>query len=307
MFDAVTEFRAFNRFHTHLVGALDEKLLDSELTLPQARVLYEVANSTRSAPVSAADLSAQLRLDPGYLSRIITALEVRGLLVRVNDPEHGKRLLLALTPEGSTVYQSLNAATVAEMSTLLGPLSETERRALIQSMRTLRRLLGDKMGEARPVIIRAPRPGDLGLIISRQASLYAEEYGWDWTFEGVVADIVGQFVKTYDPAFERAWIAERDGEVVGSVFVVKSDATTAKLRLLYVDKAARGAGLGRRLVEECLAFAKSAGYRRMELWTNDCLTGARRIYEATGFTLDREEPHHSFGKDLMGQYWSRDL
>lgn len=307
MFDAVTEFRAFNRFHTHLVGALDEKLLDSDLTLPQARVLYEVANSTRSAPVSAADLSAQLRLDPGYLSRIITALEVRGLLVRVNAPDHGKRLLLALTPEGSTVFQSLNAATVAEMSTLLGPLSETDRRALIDGMRTVRRLLGDKMGEPRPVVIRAPRPGDLGLILSRQASLYAEEYGWDWTYEGLVAEILGQFVKTYDPAFERAWIAERDGEVVGSVFVVKADASTAKLRLLYVDKAARGAGLGRRLVEECLAFAKTAGYRRMELWTNDCLTVARRIYEATGFHLDREEPHHSFGKDLVGQYWSRDL
>jgi DNA-binding MarR family transcriptional regulator/GNAT superfamily N-acetyltransferase len=307
MFDAITEFRAFNRFHTHLVGALDEKLLDSELTLPQARVLYEVANSTRSAPVSAADLSAQLRLDPGYLSRIITALEVRGLLVRVNDPEHGKRLLLALTPEGSTVYQSLNAATVAEMSTLLGPMTEADRRSLIDSMRTIRRLLGDKMGEPRPVIIRSPRPGDLGHVISRQASVYTEEYGWDWTYEGLVADIIGQFVKTYDPAFERAWIAERDGEVVGSVFVVKVDTATAKLRLLYVDKAARGAGLGRRLVEECLAFAKSAGYRRMELWTNDCLTAARRIYEATGFNLDREEAHHSFGKDLMGQYWSRDL
>ncbi len=307
MFDAVTEFRAFNRFHTHLVGALDEKLLDSDLTLPQARVLYEVANSSRSAPVSAADLSAQLRLDPGYLSRIITALEVRGLLVRVNDPEHGKRLLLALTPEGGTVFQSLNAATVAEMSTLLAPLSETERRALINSMRTVRRLLGDKMGEPRPVLIRGARPGDLGFIISRQASLYAEEYGWDWTYEGLVSDILGQFVKNYDPAAERAWIAERDGEVVGSVFVVKLDATTAKLRLLYVDKAARGAGLGRRLVEECLAFARSAGYRRMELWTNDCLTAARRIYEATGFKLDREEPHKSFGKDLVGQYWSREL
>ncbi len=307
MFDAITEFRAFNRFHTHLVGALDEKLLDSELTLPQARVLYEVANSTRSAPVSAADLSAQLRLDPGYLSRIITALEVRGLLVRVHDPEHGKRLLLALTPEGSTVYQSLNAATVAEMSTLLGPMSEADRRALIDSMRTIRRLLGDKMGEPRPVIIRSSRPGDLGLVISRQASLYADEYGWDWTYEGLVADILGDFVKAYDPARERAWIAERDGEVVGSVFIVKADEVTAKLRLLYVDKAARGAGLGRRLVEECLAFARSAGYRRMVLWTNDCLTAARRIYEATGFTLDREEPHHSFGKDLVGQYWSRDL
>lgn len=307
MFDAVTEFRAFNRFHTHLVGALDEKLLDSELTLPQARVLYEVANSTKSAPVSAADLSAQLRLDPGYLSRIITALEVRGLLVRVNDPEHGKRLLLALTPEGSTVYQSLNAATVAEMSTLLGPMSETDRRALIDSMRRIRQLLGDKMGEPRPVIIRAPRPGDLGLVISRQASLYAEEYGWDWTYEGLVAEILGQFVKTYDPAFERAWIAERDGELVGSVFVVKVDTATAKLRLLHVDRAARGAGLGRRLVEECLVFAKSAGYRRMVLWTNDCLAAARHIYEATGFKLDREEAHHSFGKDLVGQYWSRDL
>jgi DNA-binding MarR family transcriptional regulator/GNAT superfamily N-acetyltransferase len=307
MFDAIAEFRAFNRFHTHLVGALDEKLLNFELTLPQARVLYEVATAPKSSPVSAADLSAQLRLDAGYLSRIISALEARGHLVRVSAPDHGKRLLLALTPEGSTLFQSLNAATIAELSTLLDPLAEEDRRALIDSMRTIRRLLGDKTDARRPVIIRSPRAGDLGLIIARQARVYAQEYGWDWTFEGLVSDIIGQFVKSYDPARERAWIAERDGDIVGSIFLVKADEATAKLRLLYVDKAARGAGLGRRLVEECLAFAKSSGYRRIVLWTNDCLTAARRIYETTGFQLDHEEAHHAFGKDLVGQTWSRTL
>lgn len=307
MFDVIAEFRAFNRFHTRLVGALDEKLLNFDLTLPQARVLYEVATAPKSHPVSAADLSTQLRLDAGYLSRIISALEARGHLVRVNAPDHGKRLLLALTPEGSALFQSLNAATIAELSALLEPLADEDRRALMVSMRTIRRLLGDTSDATRPVVIRAPRAGDMGLVIARQARVYAEEYGWDWTFEGLVADIIGQFVKTYDPARERAWIAERDGDVVGSIFLVKADETTAKLRLLYVDKAARGLGLGRRLVSECLSFAKSARYQRIVLWTNDCLTAARHIYETTGFQLDHEEPHHAFGKDLVGQTWSRSL
>lgn len=190
---------------------------------------------------------------------------------------------------------------------LLDPLSARERDELIDAMARIRRLLGDAPHDQPPFTLRDPVPGDIGSIVRGQARLYAEEYGWDWTFEALVADIASQFVRDFRPARERCWVAERDGEVVGSVFVVRQDDDTAKLRMLYVDRSARGLGLGRRLVDECLRFAAAAGYRRMVLWTNDVLVSARRIYEAAGFTLVEQEAHHSFGKDLVGQVWAREL
>jgi DNA-binding MarR family transcriptional regulator/GNAT superfamily N-acetyltransferase len=302
----IAEFRAFNRFHTNLVGALDERLLDCDVSLPQARVIYEIATAPTDAPVTATRLGAQLRLDAGYMSRLVSGLEARGLIERRQAPDNAKRLILALTPAGEILFQALNAGAIAEIRALLDPLPRGDQTALVGAMRRIRKLLGDRMPE-RPIMIREPRPGDLGVITSRQAKLYADEYGWDWTFEGLVAEIVGKFVQTFDPKMERAWIAEYEGEIVGSVLVVKEDDATAKLRLLYVDKLARGKGLGGRLVDETMAFARSAGYRRMVLWTNDCLVSARKIYEAAGFELVKSEPHHSFGKDLVGQYWGRDL
>jgi DNA-binding MarR family transcriptional regulator/GNAT superfamily N-acetyltransferase len=298
--------RAFNRFHTRLVGALNEHLLGSGYTLPQARVLFEVGHAPPGAAPSARELSEWLRVDTGYLSRLVSGLESDGLIERAPSPHNAKRLQLALTAQGRKVFARLNKASAREIGGLLAPLSESERRELLVAMAQVRRLLGDSPPE-RSFTLRDPLPGDMGWIVHRQARLYAEEYGWDWTFEGLVAEIAGQFVQRFQPECERCWVAEREGEVVGAVFVVREDAQTAKLRMLYVEPSARGLGLGRRLVDECLQFATARGYRRMVLWTNDVLLAARHIYQGAGFELVEEAPHHSFGKDLVGQVWARDL
>lgn len=302
----VAAFRDFNRFHTRLVGALNEHLLASDYALPQVRVLYEIATAPQDRPPSARDLGAVLRMDSGYLSRLVSALADDGLINRLPSKDNAKRLALTLTDKGQTVYAGLNANSAQEAAALLDPLSDPERRELIGAMSKIRRLLDDAPKPAT-FILRDPEPGDLGWIICQQARLYTKEYGWDWTFEALVAEIVGQFVKAFDPDKEKCWVAEREGEIIGSVFLMKQDGETAKLRMLYVESSARGLGLGRRLVEECIRFAQAKGYRRMELWTNDVLVAARKIYQATGFKLIEETPHHSFGKDLIGQVWGRDL
>ncbi len=302
----VEEVRAFNRFHTRLVGALSDHLLESNYALPQVRVLYEVAQAPRGKPYSASELAGRLRLDAGYVCRLVAGLESEGLIARAPSRENAKRLTLSLTDHGREAFARLNDASSKEVAGLLEPLSPVDRRALTGCMRRIRRLLGD-VPHQTTFILRDPGPGDLGHIISRQACLYADEYGWDWTYEGLVAEIVGQFVKNFDREKEQCWIAEWEGEVVGSVFVVRGDSNTAKLRLLYVEPSARGHGLGRHLVDECIRFARAKGYRKMVLWTNDCLVSARRIYQATDFMLTNEEPHRSFGKDLVGQYWELTL
>lgn len=302
----ITAVRRFNRFHTRLVGALNEHLLASPYSLAQVRVLYELANAPPDALPSARELGEVLRMDAGYLSRLVSGLEGDGLLQRNPAPDNAKRLLLALTERGREVFAKLNATSAGEVAELLAPLSPAGRGQLTGAMACIRRLLGD-VPDARAFILRGPEPGDLGQVVHRQAALYAREYGWDWTFEGLISEIAGQFVRNFDPASERCWIAEMEGEIVGSVFVVREDEHTAKLRMLYVDPVARGKGLGRTLVDECLRFARAKGYRRMVLWTNDILVSARRIYEAAGFELIEEEPHRSFGKDLVGQVWERTL
>ena len=309
--DAVREadiaaVRRFNRFHTGLVGALNDRLLASDYSLSQVRILYEIANAPQGRAPSARELGAALRIDTGYLSRLVSGLESRGLVRRMPSAENAKRLSLTLTSEGREVFGELDAASAEEVAALLAPLSEAERGQLTGAMKRIRRLLGDDPTD-RTLVLRDPEPGDLGWIVHRQGVLYAAEYGWDWTFEALVAEIVGQFVRGFVPGKERCWVAELEGEVAGSVFVVRQDDETAKLRLLYVDAAARGLGLGRRLVDECVRFARAKGYRWMILWTNDVLISARRIYEAAGFELIEEEPHRSFGKDLVGQVWGRDL
>lgn len=304
--DHVASFREFNRFHTRLVGALNEHLLASDYTLPQVRVLYEVANAPAKAPPSARDLGEALGMDTGYLSRIVTGLADDGLIEREPSEQNAKRLALTLSEKGRRVFDRLNVASANEAAAILEELSDQEQRELVGAMSKVRRLLGDGPNEAT-FILRDPEPGDLGWIVYQHGRLYAKEYGWGWTFEALVAEIVGNFAKSYDPSCERCWVAEREGEVIGSVFIMRQDEETAKLRLLYVDPSARGLGLGRRLVEETMRFARDKGYKRMALWTNDVLVSARRIYEAAGFKLLEEEQHHSFGKDLVGQVWGRDL
>lgn len=298
--------RRFNRFHTRLVGALNEHLLASDFSLPQARVLYELAHAEPDRAPSARELGETLRMDAGYLSRLLAGLEAEGLLQRTPTPGAPRRQGITLTTRGMQAFSALNNASAAEVAELLAPLAPAQREALVGAMRRIQGLLGDAQ-ESPAYVLREPRPGDMGWVVHKHGELYAREYGWDWTFEALVAGIVAKFVDEFVPGKERCWIAERDGESVGSVFVVRQDDETAKLRMLYVDPSARGMGLGRRLVDECLAFARQAGYRRMVLWTNDVLVSARRIYQAAGFTLQEEERHHSFGKDLVAQVWARDL
>lgn len=296
--------RRFNRFHTRLVGALDEHILESDFALPQARLIYELG--TARIPRAAADLARKLAMDTGYLSRMITAMESAGLIIRTTAPDNARRRLLDLTPAGRSAFEMLDTRSAAEVADVLAGLAPADRAVLVAAMTTIRRLLGDSADDP-VVVLRPPEPGDLGWIVHRQARLYTQEYGWDWTFEILLADIVANFGRNFDPERECCRVADRDGEIVGSVFIVRDDKETAKLRLLYVEPHARGAGIGRLLVETALRFARERGYRQMVLWTNDILTAARRIYEATGFECIAEEPHFSFGKDLVGQTWRRDL
>ncbi|MCM0019670.1 MAG: bifunctional helix-turn-helix transcriptional regulator/GNAT family N-acetyltransferase [Tagaea sp.] len=293
--------RRFNRFYTGAIGVLDRRYDGSPFGLTEARVLYEIANRK---DVTAATLGGELGLDPAHLSRVLAGFARKRLLRRRVSPGDARATLLGLSPAGRKAFRKLRAATERRIGGLLRPLAPSERRELVASMGAIERALG---GAAGPVILRDPKPGDMGDVIAGQARLYHEAYGWNWEFDALVADICAKFVRDFDPAYERCWIAERDGRVVGSVFCVRQSAGTAKLRMLYVDKAARGMGLGARLVDECIAFARAKGYRRLVLWTNDILVAARKIYLARGFVLEKSEKHRSFSKNLVGQYWSLDL
>ena len=304
--DHIAAVRRFNRFHTRLVGALNNQLLKSGLALPQMCVLYEIANAPDDQPTTAADLARDLGMDPGYLSRVISGLIKHGLIVKIARRDSAKRMSLGLTDAGRATFADLKAASIAEVSDLLCRLPPADQAQLVGALTRARRLLGDR-SVARTVVLRDPVPGDYGWVIHKHAALYASEYGWDQSFETLVSEIIYKFGRDFVPGRERCWIAEIDGEVVGSVFVVRLDDRCAKLRLLYVDPTARGLGLGRKLVEEAIRFARAAGYKRIVLWTNDILVAARHIYEAVGFTLIEEEAHHSFGKDLVGQNWGLDL
>jgi DNA-binding MarR family transcriptional regulator/GNAT superfamily N-acetyltransferase len=304
----VAALRRFNRFHTRLVGALDESLLASGLTLPQSRLIYEIAQAPQGQPATAAQLGRELGMDAGYLSRLIATLESAGLVIRKPVAGNAKRLALSLTAVGRAQYRRLDRASARQAAALLQSLPPPDQSRLIGTLAQAQALLGDATAAtAAPVTLREPVPGDLGFIVHRQAALYAHEYGWDIGFEALLAQIVADFVHRFVPGFERCWVAERQGQIVGSVFVMRKDHDTAQLRMLYVEPTARGLGLGRRLVDECLAFARSAGYGRMVLWTNDILVAARHIYESTGFELLETEHHRSFGKDLVGQTWGRTL
>jgi DNA-binding MarR family transcriptional regulator/GNAT superfamily N-acetyltransferase len=292
--------RRFTRFYTRAVGLLG-RYLGCPLPLTEVRVFYELF--TRDG-LTAGLLCDELGLDPGYLSRILKRFEASGYLVRTPDGEDRRQNRLSLTPQGRAFFAPYDEASRRDTAAALGRLGLPDRDRLVGAMATIETVMG---GQGPAVAIRAHRPGDIGAIIGGQARVYAEEFGWNIEFEALVAEIGAAFLRNFDPGRERAFIAEHASTVVGSVFCVDAGGDTAKLRMLYVDRSMRGTGLGRRLVQDCIAFAAAAGYRRMTLWTNDVLVAARRIYEAEGFVLVAREEHHSFGVDLVGENWDLDL
>ena len=303
--ERTAELRAFTRFYTSVLGVLDEGLLHTPYSLTEGRTVFELAQQDAT---DMADLRRRLGVDAGYMSRIVTRLEADGLLTRERSTVDARRQVLRLTDQGRAVFATLDARSAEQAAELLGRLSDPIQERVLAAMGMIRTVLGDEPTErSHTVVLRPPEPGDYGWVVARHGELYAAEYGWDASMEGLVARIVGDFVADHDPVREAAWIAEVDGERVGCVFCVARDETTAQLRLLLVEPSARGLGIGARLVDECLRFARRAGYASIVLWTNDVLVSARRIYEAAGFTLVEEEPHHSFGRDLVGQTWARDL
>jgi DNA-binding MarR family transcriptional regulator/GNAT superfamily N-acetyltransferase len=303
MQESIDSIRAFNRYYTRHIGVLEEGWLKSEFTLTESRVLYELAH--REKP-TASEIGKALGLDAGYLSRILAKFQKRKFVRRTASSRDERATHLELTAAGFKAFSPLDSRAREQISGLLTPVDVRDVGALTAAMSTVQRILGGKntMGELR---LRDLQPGDIGFITSRQAVLYHREYGWDITYEGLVAEILAGFVKNHDDRRERAWVAERDGQIVGSVFLMRGSDEVAKLRLLYVEPSARGLGLGKRLVDECIAFARAKGYEKLTLWTNDCLVSARRIYQAAGFQLVKQEKHRSFGKDLMGQTWDLSL
>ena len=304
--DRVAAVRAFNRFYTARIGVLREGLHDTPHSLTEARVLFELG---RNGPAEVADLRRTLAIDAGHLSRLLARLDAAGLVVREPSETDARRRRVRLTTQGHRAYATLDQRSAAEIQALLDGLPEPDQRRLVAAMDVVNRLLDNRTDQRPPAayVLREPEPGDLGWIVQRHGALYAQEYGWDETFEALVARIVADFAQHRDPKRERAWIAEVGGAPAGSVLCARRDERTAQLRLLLVEPAARGLGIGARLVEECVRFARRAGYEEIALWTNDVLHAARRIYQRAGFTLVEEEPHRSFGHDLVGQTWARPL
>jgi len=306
-------FRSFNRAYTRFLGTLDHHYLSTEYSLAEGRVLYELA--TRQPTPQAKEIAETLGLDPGYLSRILRKLERAGLVARTTASNDKRASDLALTPQGHAVVRTLNERADKQAQTVLAQLSAAQLQQFEDALGTIAATISlpSPLAPQSPVppsiTLRTHRPGDMGAIVQQEGAGYVEQFGWDNTFEGLVAHIVADFLARYDETCERCWIAERDGVHLGHIFLVRhpEQPDTAKLRLLYVDPAARGLGLGARLVDECVRFARSAGYKRITLWTQSILTAAHRIYHGAGFRLVKEEPHHSFGKDLVGQTWELDL
>ncbi|HVL55110.1 MAG TPA: bifunctional helix-turn-helix transcriptional regulator/GNAT family N-acetyltransferase [Burkholderiaceae bacterium] len=307
---AVDAVRWFNRWYTQHLGALDEALLQSPFSLAEARVLYELAQpESAESPHTATQLSRTLTLDAGYVSRIVRGLQRRGLIASRPSGADARVQMLRLTDKGRSAFSQLDDGAREQVRQWLQPLQPHDRGALVAALQTTARLLDSKQAPQAPaaLVLRPHRAGDMGWVVQRHGVLYAEEYRWDQRFEALVARVVADFIDRFDPARERCWIAERSGERVGSVFVVRKTRNVAQLRLLLVEPSARGAGLGRALVDESIRFAKQAGYRRMVLWTNHVLDAARHIYRRAGFEIVREERHHSFGHELIGETWQIDL
>jgi DNA-binding MarR family transcriptional regulator/N-acetylglutamate synthase-like GNAT family acetyltransferase len=299
----VKAVRAFNRFYTQRIGVL-KRYLDTDFTLTEVRVLYELAHRP---PLTARDLVRDLELDPGYLSRILRRFEDQDWVARETAPHDARQHLLRLTEAGYAAFAPLQQKSRDETAALLAAVAPAERPRLIAALDTVHRLLDPPAAGERKVVLREPRPGDMGWVVQVHGELYAREYGFDWTFEQLVAEIAAKFIRDFDPQREKAWIAEVDGERAGCVFLVRKSATVAQLRLLIVRPEGRGLGLGGRLTDECIAFARAAGYRRIMLWTQSNLTAARAIYAARGFGLKESEPNAAFGQQLVSEVWERRL
>jgi DNA-binding MarR family transcriptional regulator/N-acetylglutamate synthase-like GNAT family acetyltransferase len=300
----IESVRHFNRFYTRQIGILTEAYLKSPFSLSEARVIYELAHHEQT---TATEICNELGLDAGYLSRILRAFEKRGLVDRQSSEADGRKSILRLTEQGQEAFATLNARSHSGIEVMLNKLSGEDQNRLVGAMHTIEELLGAQPEHKVPYILRPPQPGDIGWVVSRHGVLYAEEYGWDEQFEGFVAEIVAKFIREFDPKRERCWIAEKDDENVGSVFLVKKSDTVAKLRMLLVEPKARGLGLGTRLTDECIRFARKVGYKKMTLWTNSVLLAARHIYEKAGFQIVEVELHHSYGHDLVGETWELEL
>ena len=296
----VAAVREFNRFYTSRIGVLDEGYLSSRLSVTEVRILYELAHR---GSATASELGRDLGIDPGYLSRILRGFARRGILTRAAAKDDARKSILRLTSRGKSTVAPLEARAREQIGALLENVPTGEQDRLVSSMRTIERGLRSGPRAAPKIALRSHRPGDMGWVVEQHGALYWNEYGWDESFEALVADIVAKFITHLDSKRERCWIAEVDGARVGCVFCVKKSKTIAKLRLLLVEPQARGLGVGSRLVDECIRFARAAGYRDLVLWTNDVLVAARRIYERAGFELVESERHTSFGKKLVGQNW----
>jgi DNA-binding MarR family transcriptional regulator/N-acetylglutamate synthase-like GNAT family acetyltransferase len=297
--------RGFNRFYTRQIGVLREGLLRSPFSLTEARVLYEIAH--RPEP-TATELCQELGLDPGYLSRILGKFEKSGLVSKSASRSDGRQILLKLSAKGRRTFATLDARQCEEVASMLRPLSPAGHSELVQAMHAIESLLGHRIESGMPYVLRAHQPGDMGWVVHRHGALYAQEYGYDEQFEALVAEIAAKFIQNFDAKGERCWIAEKAGEIVGSVFLVKKSKTVAKLRLLLVEPSARGLGIGKRLVDECIRFARQASYKKIVLWTQSELPAARHLYQQAGFRLVEEEPHRSWGRDdLVSEIWELDL
>lgn len=301
--DRVGAVRRFNRFYTRQIGLLQDGMVDTRFSLTEARVLYELGQAPET---TATAIAATLGLDHGYLSRILGEFAETGLITRKPSPDDGRQTLLKLSAKGRATFRKLDRGSHRLVGAMLEKMEEPRQQQMIEAMQTIERCLAP---DAAPptIVLRPHRAGDMGWVLSSHAACYGKEYGWSGTFEVLAAEIVTQFLREFDPARERCWIAEMNGVRVGSVFMVEGGDEVAKLRLLLVEPQARGLGLGRRLVDECIRFAREARYRRITLWTQSILTSARTIYERAGFRLVREEPHCSFGHDLIGETWELDL
>ncbi len=302
--EQVASVRAFNRYWTNTIRLLRAGLLDTPYSLTEARVVFELA---QDEVMPLARLREIVDIDAGYLSRIMNRFKTDGLVHAEPAANDARRQVVSLTDHGRSVFAMLDDRSRREIRQLLEPMSRQDRRRLVAAMATIRKLTGDREPDGRGYVLRGMQPGDFGWVVHRHGALYDQQFGWDETFEALVARIVADYIEERRPGRDHAWIAEVDGQRAGCVFCVAADDTTAKLRLLLVERAFRGLGIGSRLVEECIRFARRAGYGTLTLWTNDVLTSARRIYEAAGFQLTGEDPHHSFGHDLTGQTWELDL
>jgi DNA-binding MarR family transcriptional regulator/GNAT superfamily N-acetyltransferase len=300
----VDRVRRFNRFYTRQIGLLNRHYLDSGFSLAECRILYELAH--RDA-LTASDLIRELGIDAGYLSRVLLAFKKRGLIARKVSGRDARLSHLFLTRKGRKVFAPLHARSTGDIGRMLDGLSPETRTQLVRAMQRIEDLLAPERERPQPLVLRTHQAGDMGWVVHRHGVLYAREYKFDQTFEALVAEITAKFIRDFDPSRERCWIAERDGEIVGSVFLVKVSKHTAKLRLLLVEPSARGLGLGRRLVEECVRFARDAGYRKIALWTQSILIAARATYKKQGFEMVHSQPERNFGHDLIAETWELKL